>query len=261
VKAYRIVGWTDNFETAENRKLRHLTWVKLPTKQEGDGFTALMGDHPNGCAHFGAWTALVQLAAKCSTRGFLVRDLGGRVVPHDHASIRRITRVPTEVLLEAIPRLIEIGWLEEVEAQDFRTPAGLPSCPAGLPAEPDGLPGVRGEERRGDKKRGEGEESTPALPLASPSSDSSPPLEETPGERNRQRLLAFLTAYPACLEVKGQSIFDEWCRYSQGFLPEWVEGVMKAAKPPLKYPSELRDLLKKKSEQYKTWKANREDQG
>lgn len=254
--AYRIVGWADNFETAENRKLRHLTWVKLPTKQEGDGFTALMGDHPNGCAHFGAWTALVQLAAKCSCRGVLIRSLGSRVVPHDLTTICRITRVPIEVLKEAIPRLVEIGWLEEIDASYLTPSPELPAEQDGLPSGQDGLPGVRGEERRGDKKRGEGEESAPPAPQASPTDSSSP---ETPGEKARSRLLTILTTHGVSLEVKGQPIFDEWCSDCEGFHADWIDGLLGAARPRIKYPSEIRALLKKKSEQYKTWKAMRRE--
>lgn len=108
---WRIREWSRTFEVSQSKRCPEaIKWVPIPNKQDGDGYTELM-DHPNGAAHFGAWTAIVQLASKCRPRGTLARDEGHA---HDVQSIARITRIRPEVLEESIPRFLKIRWLEEV---------------------------------------------------------------------------------------------------------------------------------------------------
>lgn len=105
---YRVRDWEEHFENNRTRGLKKLEWVPVPNRHDGDGFTELM-DHPNGAAHYGAWMLIVQVASKCDARGTLLRD--GKK-PHDCASLARQTRAKCEVFKEAIPRLIQVGWLE-----------------------------------------------------------------------------------------------------------------------------------------------------
>lgn len=107
---YVIANWSENFENNRTRELKNLAWVPMPNRHDGDGYTELM-DHPKAAAHYGAWCAIVQVASKCDPRGTLVRD-GQK--PHDSRSLSRITRIPEAVFNEAIPRLLEIGWLNAV---------------------------------------------------------------------------------------------------------------------------------------------------
>lgn len=109
----RVANWSEHFENNRTRELKVMTWVPVPTKQDGDGYTQVM-DHPQGAAHFGAWIAMLQVAAKCDERGTLVREgRSGVRVPHDAASLSRLTRIPARILSDAIARLVEIGWLED----------------------------------------------------------------------------------------------------------------------------------------------------
>lgn len=64
--AIEIVDWGKHYENHRTRELKRMEWVPLPNRQDGDGYTTLL-DHPNGAAHFGAWCALVQVAARCKT--------------------------------------------------------------------------------------------------------------------------------------------------------------------------------------------------
>ncbi len=108
---WRIKDWNKHFEVSQSRRCpKVMHWVPVPNKQDGDGYTELL-DHPNGAAHFGAWTAIVQLASKCKPRGTLARDGS---CEHDIQSLARITRIRSEIYEEAIPRILKIGWLEEV---------------------------------------------------------------------------------------------------------------------------------------------------
>ena len=86
---------------------------------DGDGYTELL-DHPDGAAHYGAWIALVCVAARTKERGTLQRDAG---IPHDAATLARISRIDVRHYNEAIPRFVAIGWLDLVEIKsDGRVP-------------------------------------------------------------------------------------------------------------------------------------------
>ena len=113
---YRIRDWDLHFENAGSRKLKRLDWVAIPNKMDGEGYTALV-EHKNAAAHLGAWYAIVEIASKQSPRGNLPggisHDIGGIC-----RSLGRISRLPPEVFREVIPRLLEIGWLEDFEVQN-----------------------------------------------------------------------------------------------------------------------------------------------
>lgn len=107
---WRIRNWVENFETHETKKLSEMKWLPLPVKLGGDGYTEIL-DHPDGAAHFGAWTAIMKLAAGCRPRGTLIRDTGE---PHTVSTISRVTWIPAPTLEAAIPRLLKCRWLEEI---------------------------------------------------------------------------------------------------------------------------------------------------
>lgn len=252
----RIRGFSEEFETSESRKLKCLPWIALPTKQEGDGYTELMSGHDNGCAHFGAWTAMLQLAAKCSPRGTLVRNLGGKRLPHDAKSISRITRVPVDVLTEAIPRLIEMGWMENAELTDDSHV--LPTPPR-VPGEAGELPGAqdrRGQERTGQDSTAEGED-TATTPSASPVPESAPEAIPPDAKKQKRRLdlLITLKANNAKLSMGEENIFEEWIEVTDGYRLDWIGHLMESARPRLKLPSALRVELKRQSSAYQTWTA------
>jgi len=118
--AFRITDWDKHYENNRTRNLKQMTWVPMPVKHDGDGYTELL-DHPNGAAHFGAWCALVQVAARCGTRGTLLRGGG---MAYDPVSLARVTRIPVSVWKEALPRLVSIGWISNYEIpQEGAAPA------------------------------------------------------------------------------------------------------------------------------------------
>lgn len=116
---YRVKDWDSLYENNRSRDVLELEWVPFKNRHDGDGFTELM-DHPNGMAHLGAWVLLVQVASKCgkpagkcgpgeTPRGTLRRDNGK---PHDARSISRMCGGDAAIFEEAIPRFLEIEWLE-----------------------------------------------------------------------------------------------------------------------------------------------------
>ena len=112
MKYLRVSDWDKVFESALSRKIDQLPWIRMPNRHDGDSYIELVS-HPNGTAHYGCWALIVQVASRCNPRGFLVRKGG---LPHDAASIARVTRGDEAMMAEAIGRLLEIGWLVEVDA-------------------------------------------------------------------------------------------------------------------------------------------------
>lgn len=108
-KLLRISGWHTIYENNRTKELKNMSWVPIPNRMDGDGYTEFL-DHKEGASHFGAWIAMLQIASRCDPRGTLMRD-GRR--PHTSESMSRISRMPKKLFDEAIPRLIEIGWIEE----------------------------------------------------------------------------------------------------------------------------------------------------
>jgi hypothetical protein len=158
---YRIVDWKKHFENNRTKELKTMTWVPIPNKQDGDGYTELL-DHPEGAAHFGAWVALVEVASKCDVRGTLMRDdRSGVRRPHDFASLGRVTRIPTRLLEDAVQRLVSIGWMEALEV-----PAASPQLSATISQEDAAVPQetapsrARATEQERTREEKTGEEST-----------------------------------------------------------------------------------------------------
>jgi len=112
---FRIKDWDEHFENNRTRELKSLSWIPVPNKHDGDGYTELIS-HEHGAAHLGVWLAILQVASKCEVRGTLVRDNGK---PHDSISLSRLTRIPKTLIEKATKRLCheDIGWVEIVDNQ------------------------------------------------------------------------------------------------------------------------------------------------
>lgn len=117
MEALVITNWDENFENNRTRGMKVMQWVPVPNKHDGTGYTELM-DHENGMSHLGAWLTILQYASKCPVRGVLIDDRGRLV---DSKSIARVTRGNRQIIDEAIPRLLDIGWLTLVDTEDLQT--------------------------------------------------------------------------------------------------------------------------------------------
>lgn len=135
---YRIKDWDEHFEINRTKEIKHLRWVPIPNKQDGDGYTELVTEHKNGPAHYAAWIACVLIASKCDPRGTLLRD--GRS-PHTPRSIARKSRLPVGIIREALKRVLAIGWMELIE---------IPQEGARIPQ----VPAQKGREGKGREEKG-----------------------------------------------------------------------------------------------------------
>jgi len=142
MKTYAIANWAKRYENNRTRDIKALHWVPVPNTHDGDGYTTLVC-RENGAALLGAWLAILQVASKCEPRGTLLRDNGK---PHDSESIARMTRLPVEIIAEALRVCSdECNWLEINAPQEG---AVIPQAPAEIPQEGD----YRREEKRTEEK-------------------------------------------------------------------------------------------------------------
>lgn len=129
---YRIVDWDRHFENNRTRELKFLNYVPIPNKMDGDGYTELL-DHEDGAAHFGAWCAILEIASRCVPRGLLIRHVGtipqggagecgaipqGGAMTHTCATLSRMSRIKRDVYEAVIPRLISLGWVDDIDITD-----------------------------------------------------------------------------------------------------------------------------------------------
>jgi hypothetical protein len=155
IEMLRVRNWT-RFESYRTRRMRSIKLIRVPTNLENEGYVDLLS-HENGAAHFGAWVAILRVAAQCNPRGTLVRNNGSA---YTAASLARMTRMPEALFDDAIPRLLEIGWLETIvsgdKAKSADADAGI--CQADAPpandmmAESDGTESERDCEAVPSKK-------------------------------------------------------------------------------------------------------------
>lgn len=105
---YRIADWDRIFENNESRKLKRMTWVKVPNTHDTAGFNRVMRQ-PNGGLIYCAFILMVQVASKMPVRGVLANDTG----PLDADDLSHRTGLPAEHFTVAFGVLTEkkIGWL------------------------------------------------------------------------------------------------------------------------------------------------------
>jgi hypothetical protein len=118
----RICDWNTIFENSRTRQVDALNWVRLPVKSDSDGYTRFieMDDPLKSLALFGAWTALVKVAARCKPRGVLVRDGATPLTASDLARRANMGADFAPFFAEMMERAKRVGWLvsltrEEVE--------------------------------------------------------------------------------------------------------------------------------------------------
>ena len=105
---YSIRDWERHFENAQSRKVDSLHWVRMPTKHDGKSFRRIMLRDDAGDI-FSAWVLIVQVAAKCPTRGVLADHDG----PLDETDLAIKTGFRASIFAKALNVLAnkDIGWL------------------------------------------------------------------------------------------------------------------------------------------------------
>jgi len=130
---YRIKNWNEYFENNRTREMKHMAWVPVPNKHDGEGYQRIM-QQKDGILIYGCWHLILQVASKClRERGTLLRDDG---TPLTAAAIALKTgwRHPRnfERALEFLCTR-EVAWIERVTTNGQiipHPPAEIPQPPA-----------------------------------------------------------------------------------------------------------------------------------
>ena len=103
-----INNWAENFEKSDNKRLKKMKWIAVPTSFDDKQFRKL-SKMPDGIIIFGVWILLLELAAKMPIRGIL-KDKDGDLSFDD---MELMTGFPAKHFKSAIKVLSsdEVGWL------------------------------------------------------------------------------------------------------------------------------------------------------
>lgn len=116
-KPLRIAKWNEVYERAESRKLKSLNWVSMPIGFNSSGFHSLLNEFESDApAIYGAWCALVSIAATCTVRGILCNSKG---MPLPVSQLSRISGFPQTVFERLIKWASseEVSWLIPAELE------------------------------------------------------------------------------------------------------------------------------------------------
>ena len=104
----RVRNWNKHYEKSRTREVKSMQWLALNVNLSSDGYATLMqGD--DSYSMYGAWCAILQVAAQCEPRGELIRSNGK---DHDAESIAMLSRGDAKTVARALDRLVAIGWVE-----------------------------------------------------------------------------------------------------------------------------------------------------
>lgn len=182
--ALTIPSWWESHETATSRKLDRPSYYLAPTGCDSNGYLTLSELGMRGLLALGVFCALCQLLGTLRTshrRACAFLDHLGEPLTLDRIAAR--SRLPLDVLAEALPLLTQIGWIHTATAQDIATlppksqtvvsgdPTGIPpvSPPESQPvvsAPPTALvsPPPNGREGKGEERKGREGRGTPPPP-------------------------------------------------------------------------------------------------
>lgn len=221
-KSLRVRRWNESFENSESRKVRSTSYVPLPNKHDGKGYSRI-ANHQRSCHIFTGWILILQVASKCPERGLLVDEDGSL----DVDDIAVMTRFDVSIFELAIPILVDpkVGWLEWVDTpgslqQNGRTQDTIPVSPISstpipdnpgtsrhVPARPD-MPGRT--EQKGTELNG-----TETTPLP-PSPGGTPASQSSGGSSSRSTIPSardLIATIPADSPYRDVAI--EWAEYKQ----------------------------------------------
>lgn len=216
---YGIAKWKDVFERAESRKLKQLTWIAMPVGFQSHGYQSLLdefeGDAP---AIYGAWCALVSLAASCAVRGVLANSRG---IPLKTSHIARITGFPAPLFerLFAWASSEDVNWLEVVDPVTFTALESSDSS-------------ENGDNPRENDTSGKSPDDPPTLQGKSPSTqpnltqpnltihNPTPPNLTQPGAADGRGL-----AGGNCFSVDGQEVMRQCLKLDKALIKVGVDAI------------------------------------
>lgn len=215
---YRIAKFDDVFTKRDGRKdSGELRWVSMPIGFGSGGYQAMIEDFGDDApAIYGAWCALVKIAAACPTPGLLCSSRGRAITPQRAAALAYMPAEPFRKLFKWASAQ-DIGWLEVATMSEDHPD----NCPDDLPDDFRDQPGLH---YKTEHNTTEQEASASCPEPASPASVLAPVDEvviEFPVNGDKSRPLWGLTrskaneyaeSFPG-VDVKAELLkARQWCR-------------------------------------------------
>jgi hypothetical protein len=104
-----ITDWPE-YEFGDFKRLKNRAWYPKRIAHDGLKYKTIMRAE-RGHEVYLAFTLLEQIAAKSSTPGVICDSKGNALTPND---LYIITECPAEVFAYAIPKLLEVGWMKDL---------------------------------------------------------------------------------------------------------------------------------------------------
>ena len=117
---YRVARWREVFETADSRRHKSLSWVSVPIGFQTSGYQLLVEEFGDDASSiYGAWIAIVLVAATCPVRGMLCGDNG---VGYTAGRLQFITHLSSTVFERLIRWATsdDVRWLDTVPADEAK---------------------------------------------------------------------------------------------------------------------------------------------
>lgn len=117
-KVLSIAKWRKVFETSDSRRHKSLEWVSMPVSLGSNGYQTMLDDFEDDApAIYGAWCALVAVAASCNVRGVLSNNRGE---PMKISHIARKAGFPVEIMTKLIEwaQKPDVAWLVPYDGPD-----------------------------------------------------------------------------------------------------------------------------------------------
>lgn len=140
-QVWAIAKWEDVYEKADCRRLKTLSWISLPTGFSSNGYSLMLEEFgDDAAAIYGAWCALIKVAAQCNRRGVLATT-SGKPIRLSH--IARLTGFP-QVFFERLFKWAsgdDVKWLVPMTYDAPGNSPGVPGKSAGVLGNSPGVPG------------------------------------------------------------------------------------------------------------------------
>jgi hypothetical protein len=109
---YKIKDWEKHFENSRSREIDQCRFCAMPTKQDGLGYGRLIR-MPNGPALYGAFVAVVLIAAKQKRprKGYLTADGLPTSCPLTADDMSVKCQVPADIMQAMLTAAVSIGWM------------------------------------------------------------------------------------------------------------------------------------------------------
>lgn len=117
---FRITKWDRTFETADSRRHERLFWVSVPIGFQSNGYAMLIEEFEDDSpAMYGAWIAMVLVAASCTVRGLLCTSSG---IGYTTRRLSLHSHFPKAIFDRLIDWAVrdDVHWIEVVPPEEVR---------------------------------------------------------------------------------------------------------------------------------------------